>query len=497
MTSSGAEYMLGDLNDDGKINTRDMLYLRLTLAGQSVQINTHGADINMDGSINALDMKQLRLHLIRKYTIKQRSSAYPIAALSFNGVNVENYRIVIPENADTFTTHAAEILTDYFSDYADVQLETVTDAAPETQYEILIGTTNRSESVSAASAVTLAAGQYLLKLDGAKIVMLGNTYMIGGAIGKLTYDYVNVASSAQKEIINLRNLPTDNTVLSYVPKDNVNNVILMIGDGMGSNHIALALKWYAAKYPAEKFTTFAGSLLPNQGACTTRSLTAGATDSAAAGTALATGFKTYNYRVGVGPQMQVLTNVRELAASQGRKTAVMTTETIAGATPAAFTVHTEARSNLDLILQLQQNINIDYLKGSLEEQLLPETKKALDIVFDGDAGSFSMIEEAYTDVYSHYNLREEMCHVVHRLSTAVEYAEVMAAANPDTVLIITADHETGGISGNYFTTTDHTTANVPVFAMGKGTEIFNGTTVDNIDIAKFIARCYGVNNFGQ
>ena len=66
--------------------------------------------------------------------------------------------------------------------------------------------------------------------------------------------------------------------------------------------------------------------------------------------------------------------------------------------------------------------------------------------------------------------------------------------NPDTLLIITADHETGGIkmptdnkiSNDLFTTDYHTATPVPVYALGKGSEYFNGKTVDNTDIAKFL-----------
>ena len=75
--------------------------------------------------------------------------------------------------------------------------------------------------------------------------------------------------------------------------------------------------------------------------------------------------------------------------------------------------------------------------------------------------------------------------------------------HPDTVLLITADHETGGIitdaRGNYVFTKDvHTNQPVPIFGLGDGAEFINGKTIDNTDIPKFFAeKLFGVTNFGK
>ena len=67
--------------------------------------------------------------------------------------------------------------------------------------------------------------------------------------------------------------------------------------------------------------------------------------------------------------------------------------------------------------------------------------------------------------------------------------------NPDTLLIITSDHETGGVrlpsegeavTNALFSTSNHTSTDVKIFALGYGAEYFNGTTVDNTDVAKFV-----------
>ena len=74
--------------------------------------------------------------------------------------------------------------------------------------------------------------------------------------------------------------------------------------------------------------------------------------------------------------------------------------------------------------------------------------------------------------------------------------------NPDTVVIITADHETGDLrpAGDgtlAYNDTEHSSADVPVFAWGYGTEFFNGNTVENIEIAHFISSAMGDDSFGD
>ena len=92
--------------------------------------------------------------------------------------------------------------------------------------------------------------------------------------------------------------------------------------------------------------------------------------------------------------------------------------------------------------------------------------------------------------------------------TVVRFNQVIGAImeyafyNPDTVVIITADHETGGLTiddaGEFsYTTNQHTNSLVNVFAYGVGTEMFNGQQMKNIEIPKFIASCWGVENFGN
>ena len=114
----------------------------------------------------------------------------------------------------------------------------------------------------------------------------------------------------------------------------------MIGDGMGFNHIKMAKNGGMKEFYAEQF--------PNKGEAVTRSMTVinGGdqwTDSAAAATALATGYKTINGKVGVDKNDNTLKNIRELADEKGAKTAVITTDVINGATPGGFLAHNAQR----------------------------------------------------------------------------------------------------------------------------------------------------------
>ena len=113
-----------------------------------------------------------------------------------------------------------------------------------------------------------------------------------------------------------------------------------------------------------------------------------------------------------------------------------------------------------------------------------------------------MLEEAYIDKNSHKNKYPEMVSAVKRYNDAIAYAIEFVLMHPDTVLIITADHETGGVTkasnGKYeFTKTTHTNTDVPLFAMGAGTEVLTDGVCNNVNIAKFIAAIFGDSNFGS
>ena len=114
-----------------------------------------------------------------------------------------------------------------------------------------------------------------------------------------------------------------------------------------------------------------------------------------------------------------------------------------------------------------------------------------------------MFEAAYIDKRAHSNDLAQVRKMVTRYNDVASYVIEFALFHPDTALVITADHETGGIEYNekngtyYFTSGDHTHDDVPVHAIGGGTEKFKGVTVDNTDIAKFLASIFGATSFGE
>jgi len=114
---------------------------------------------------------------------------------------------------------------------------------------------------------------------------------------------------------------------------------------------------------------------------------------------------------------------------------------------------------------------------------------------ENDNGFFLMIESSGTDKYGHKNNLTGKLNSVVTLDRTVAAALKFMKNNPDTLLIITSDHETGGVKlpesdsdklSDLLTVTEHTATPVRVFAVGKGTEYFKDKTVDNTDIAKFI-----------
>jgi alkaline phosphatase len=285
----------------------------------------------------------------------------------------------------------------------------------------------------------------------------------------------------------------------------------MIGDGMGHNSVNLAL--------ANGLNEFVAQRLPYVGKAVTKSQSvidgkASFTDSAAAATALATGYKTTNGYLGVTKTNKSVQNVRELADSVGAKTAVLTTDVITGATPGGFLCHHFSRSD-STILQKQvdeiiANEAIEYCKGSVGDKLIDETRVALQTISEGDSKFFIMIEEAHIDKNAHNIKADEVIHTVKRYNESIAYAVQFILCHPGTALVITADHETGGIvpdptskygykwtSHTSATYTEHTNANVPIYAVGPQTEYFNEKNTENIDIAKFIAKIFGSTTFGQ
>jgi alkaline phosphatase len=336
----------------------------------------------------------------------------------------------------------------------------------------------------------------------------------------------------------------EETPSSTTPK----NVIFLIGDGMGVSHIFSGLIANGGDLYIKNFT--------NMGFITTHSATDFVTDSGAGGTALATGQKTYNGAIGVDIDSLPIPNLREKAEATGHSTGVVSTSSITHATPAAFVAHQKDRNHYEAIASdfLKSNIDVfigggysnftkrkdkfDLTKNLIEkgyqvvtgidsiseinngklagftssdhnlsklqgrgDELPRATQTAINILDNNPDGFFLMIEGSQIDWGAHQNntayIATEMVDFDRSIGIALEFA----AKNKETLVVVTADHETGGFSiedGNLgmgiikgnFTSDDHTGVMVPVFAFGPGAQFFRGFH-DNTDIPKLISKIAG------
>lgn len=325
------------------------------------------------------------------------------------------------------------------------------------------------------------------------------------------------------------------------------NVIMMIGDGMGVAHI------YAG------YTANGGHLFLDNfkqiGFSKTQSSDNYITDSAAGGTALSSGQKTYNGAIGVNSEGVAVKTVLEMAEEKGLATGLVSTSAITHATPASYIAHqasrgsyediaadflktdidvfigggykhfTERKDKRDLTKELQQKgyqvlrsmdeiakvksgklagLTADEHNDPVPKRLmnLPlSTQTALNILDQNKKGFFIMVEGSQIDWGAHPNntiyVIKEMLDFDQSIGKALEFA----AKDGETLIIVTADHETGGFSlvggdmktgmvKGAFSTGDHTGVMVPVFAYGPGAENFTGV-MENTDIAKKIMNLMG------
>ncbi|MBO5789167.1 MAG: alkaline phosphatase, partial [Clostridia bacterium] len=302
------------------------------------------------------------------------------------------------------------------------------------------------------------------------------------------------------------------------------NFILLIGDGMGVNQTRLFEYLANTCDYSDGEELFYGYMLPYMGFSRTDSLsdttdsTAGGTalwvttDSAAGGTALSSGTKTINGYVGIDKNSQNLLLLPELFGSLGKASAVMSTETQTGATPSSFSAHANDRdSSADIILSQQNTTKqygtiIDcgynyYTKHQLA-QIETHITNTLEKVAADQDGFFLMYEEAHIDKHCHSNDMDKTFLALMRFNQAIARFMEFAFYHPDTFVLITADHETGklleGDDGElHYNSKEHSSANVPVFAYGDGAELFDGKTIENIQIAHTIASFVGVTDFGD
>ena len=435
-------------------------------------------------------------------TIVTTTTTAPITTATLNGVNLSEYVIVYDDEALDYVERAAKYIHDEILKRTGANLSVVLDSRSDAAaHEIVVGETDRP--ISAALNAETEGLEFAMVAKDGHIAMEGDYFIIAAAAYYFVETYITGKSTA---------VPTKALVREPIVKK-ANNYILLIGDGMGENHTMLPYGYNKEKMYTDAGTTnftdgedlFYGHLFPNAGYARTHEVEEGVTDSAAAATALATGYKTVNGRIGKDKDGNELKSLTELAGDLGMNTAVMSTEGQKGATIGGFSAHVDKRDMYDEILADQAALTEKY--GTIIEcgydyynrmgmwsldQYIDDTLESLS---RGDKGFFMMYEEAYIDKHSHNRERDQATWAVYRFNQAIARFMEYAFYNPDTMVIITADHETGGLSkmgnGYYYAHGDHTGKLVPVYAYGVGTEIFDGQTIENVQIPKTIAKMWG------
>ncbi len=267
---------------------------------------------------------------------------------------------------------------------------------------------------------------------------------------------------------------------------------------------------------------------------------------------MSAGVKTYNGAIAVDVNKQPVTTLLEEAEAKGLATGLVSTSTITHATPASFIAHQPSRNMYEEIAADFLKTDIDvFIGGGLDhftkrkdgrnlvnelkgkgykvvtnanelancntapvagllapmhlgrvnergDVLLDMTRTAIDILDNNKKGFFLMVEGSQIDWGGHANntnyIVEEMLDFDKTIGEALKFA----ATNRETLIVITADHETGGMAitggdmetGNVvadYTLTKHTAVMVPVFAYGPGAQFFTGI-LDNTQIYSIMKK---------
>lgn len=332
--------------------------------------------------------------------------------------------------------------------------------------------------------------------------------------------------------------------LGTITAQEVKNIIYLIGDGMGLSSVSMMM--IENGYQTTIFDKADNIALQKTYSADNR-----VTDSAASGTALATGHKTNNTYLGCTPDGKAVESLFDVAKTKGKATGVVVTTYLQHATPAAFYAHTESRHNYELITEqlLHSSLDVaigggmgffnkvygDNVKETIKKQgftlieefsevarhngdsrllaLLAEwevgsnsgdylanaTGEALRILEQrgGDEGFVLMVEGSLIDGMGHANDAKAQQAEMESFMRAIEVAVEYASNHEDTLVVVTSDHETGGLSivsadANFnlseqgveyrWTTKGHSGVMIPIYLYGAKSEAINGI-VENTDIA--------------
>jgi alkaline phosphatase len=327
------------------------------------------------------------------------------------------------------------------------------------------------------------------------------------------------------------------------------NIILMIGDGMGTTQIHAGMLASRQDLNLQRFR--------HLGFSKTHSFDDLITDSGAGATAFSIGKKTFNGAIGVDSDTLACESILETAARMGKRTGLVATSSITHATPASFVAHVPDREMHEEIARQIMESKVDLLIGagkkyfdqrkdgrsltanmrergfytafdSLSLLQIPRGNRLAALLWDKEAprmsegrgdflpgstglaiehlndtsnGFFLMVEGSQIDWGGHANDADYIVQEVIDFDRAVGVALDFAARDGQTLVVVTADHETGGFAVNggdlatgrieaAFTTKKHSGVMVPVFAYGPGAFAFTGIQ-DNTSIYKRMMNLWG------
>lgn len=323
-------------------------------------------------------------------------------------------------------------------------------------------------------------------------------------------------------------------------------VILFIGDGVGASY------WTAARFNTD---ALAVAQMPVGGLIDTRSSSSKVTDSAAGATAYSAGIRTFNGAIGVAPDSTPVATVLEVARDRGLATGLVATSSITHATPASFAAHVPARSmefeiarqlahsgitvmlggglrffspdsrpdSVDLLSVLARDHTVLTSRAELDGfeperdravvglfadaglpraserdlRLSQMTEVALAVLDADPDGFFLMVEASQPDWRGHGNEPlEEIVAEMQDYDIAIASALRYRDAHPETLILVVADHETGGLAIGVdgtdsptasYTTAGHTAQMIPLFAVGPGSAQFGGMH-DNYRIGEMLMQ---------
>ncbi len=346
----------------------------------------------------------------------------------------------------------------------------------------------------------------------------------------------------------------------FPPDSQVKNIVILIGDGMGLAQVAATrIKTYGAngRLNIEK--------MPVTGLINTHSANKLVTCSAAAGTALATGYKTNNEIISMNPDGKKLYTILEACRDKGMATGLVVTCAITNATPAVFAAHVKSRNDevtiasqllenkvnvllgggkkffipksedesereddLDLIAKAKNSgysfvqtkeqlmtatgnyilglFQLEALTTNLPEPSLAEmTQKAIELLNRNNNGFFLMVEGSQIDWACHDNDEEEAIRQTQLFDEAVKTVLEFALKDEHTLVVVTADHECGGMGINdgsldgkdldiEWTTKKHSGIPVIIYTFGPQAERFIGLH-DNTEVPRIFAKLLDIKSF--